>query len=109
MSCENVRAKRLMLILWMSAPKTGSLSCQRFQSSLPVLVLTKYLMPKNTASAVPMKTYQSLRMRSLRSTRNCVGAGRGLPKSLKISANTGTTFTIRKIVMSMAMEMTAMG
>ena len=48
-------------------------------------------------------------MKSDRSTRSCVGAGSGLPKSLKMPANTGTTFTIKNVVMIMAREMTAIG
>ena len=48
-------------------------------------------------------------MKSLKSIKNCVGAGSLAPKSLKISPKTGTTRTIRKVVIKNAMLMTMTG
>ena len=43
-----------------------------------------------------IKKYHFARMKSLKSIRNCVGAGSLAPKSLKISPKTGTTSNDKK-------------
>ena len=48
-------------------------------------------------------------MNADRSIRNCVGAGSFAPKSAKMLPKTGTTFTMRKMVMAIAMQITITG
>ena len=67
---------------------------------------------RNTMTATTMagsSTYQYPRMKSLRLTRNWVGAGSVEPKPSNISTKTGTTKVIKAPAMSSAIVSTTIG
>ena len=70
---------------------------------------TNVRMPKNVPLMPMTSQYQLPRTNDETSSRNCVGPGSCAPKSAKMSPKTGTTRTMRNVVIAIAMKMTITG